>query len=392
MDTSEKSRCAVRTVCPYCGVGCGMVLHVEGNRIHRVEGDKAHPANHGKLCTKGANAAVNLTARDRLTHAALRRPNRGAALMEVPLSEAIQEAGQRLRAVIDAHGPNAVALYSSGQLSMEAQYLSNKLLKGFVGTNNIEANSRLCMASAASGYKLSFGADAPPGSYEDFEATGCFFVIGANMADCHPILFIRLLAARKKTGAKLIVVDPRRTATADKADLYLPIEPGTDLALLNGLLHLVIENGHLDANFIARYTEGWEGLPEFLSAYTPARVSELTGLPEGDIRKAAKWIGESRDLVSLWTMGLNQSTRGTWNNNAVCNLHLAMGKICRLGSGPFSLSGQPNAMGGREMGYLSNGLPGQRSVSNPADRTFLETFWGLPPGRIVPEAGPDAVE
>ena len=201
MDTSEKSRCAVRTVCPYCGVGCGMVLHVEGNRIHRVEGDKAHPANHGKLCTKGANAAVNLTARDRLTHAALRRPNRGAALMEVPLSEAIQEAGQRLRAVIDAHGPNAVALYSSGQLSMEAQYLSNKLLKGFVGTNNIEANSRLCMASAASGYKLSFGADAPPGSYEDFEATDCFFVIGANMADCHPILFIRLLAARKKTGA-----------------------------------------------------------------------------------------------------------------------------------------------------------------------------------------------
>jgi sulfite reductase (NADPH) flavoprotein alpha-component len=368
-----------------------MILHVEGNTIVKVEGDKDHPANYGKLCSKGANCAPNVQAADRLAYAHL-RPTREASLAQVPLNHALQEAGRRLRALVDAHGPDAVAIYASGQLSTEAQYLVNKLAKGFIGTNNIEANSRLCMASTASGYKRSFGADGPPGSYQDFEQTGCFFVIGSNMAECHPILFIRLLAARKKNGAKLIVVDPRRTPTADKADLYLPIEPGTDLALLNGLLHLMIENGHLDVDFIERFTEGWEGMPEFLQSYTPARVSELTGLREEDIRTAAKWMGESRELVSLWTMGLNQSTQGTWNNNAVCNLHLATGKICRPGSGPFSLTGQPNAMGGREMGYLHNGLPGQRSVVSMSDRVFMEKFWDRPAGYIRSEPGPDTVE
>ncbi|HEY0790491.1 MAG TPA: nitrate reductase, partial [Chthoniobacterales bacterium] len=377
--------------CPYCGVGCGMILHVEDNRIVKVEGDKNHPANYGKLCSKGANCAPNVSAKDRLAHAQV-RPRRDAPHARVPVAQAVQEAGQKLRSLVDAHGPDSVAIYSSGQLSMEAQYLTNKLMKGFIGTNNIEANSRLCMASAAQGYKLSLGSDAPPGSYQDFEKSDCFFVIGSNMAECHPILFTRLLAARKKSGAKLIVVDPRRTPTAEKADLYLPIEPGTDLALLNGLLHLFVENGRVDPGFIARYTEGWEGMPEFLDAYTPTRVSELTGLHESDIRTTAQWMGEARELMSLWTMGLNQSTQGTWSNNAVCNLHLATGKICRPGSGPFSLSGQPNAMGGREMGYLSAGLPGQRTVLSAADRAYTETFWGLPSGRINPEAGPDAVE
>ena len=368
-----------------------MILHVESNTIIKVEGDKGHPANYGKLCSKGANCAPNVQAADRLAYAHL-RPTRQAPLSPAPLHDAIQEAARRLRILVDTYGPDAVAIYTSGQLSTETQYLVNKLAKGFIGTNNIDANSRLCMASTASGYKLSFGADGPPGSYQDFEQTDCFFVIGSNMAECHPILFIRLLAARKKTGAKLIVVDPRRTPTADKADLYLPIEPGTDLALLNGLLHLMIENGHIDLDFIARYTEGWEGMPEFLESYTPARVSELTGLREDDIRTAAKWMGESRELVSLWTMGLNQSTQGTWNNNAVCNLHLATGKICRPGSGPFSLTGQPNAMGGREMGYLGNGLPGQRSVASASDRVFIEKFWNRPAGCIGSEPGPDAVE
>lgn len=368
-----------------------MILHVEGNTIVKVEGDKDHPANYGKLCSKGANCAPNVQAADRLAYAHL-RPARQASLAKVPLHDAIQEAGRRLRALVETHGPDSVAIYASGQLATEAQYLANKLAKGFIGTNNIEANSRLCMASTASGYKLSFGADGPPGSYQDFEQAGCFFVIGSNMAECHPILFIRLLAAKKKTGAKLIVVDPRRTPTADKADLYLPIEPGTDLALLNGLLHQMIENGHLDLDFIERYTEGWEGMPEFLKTYTPARVSELTGLREDDIRTAARWMGESKELVSLWTMGLNQTTQGTWSNNAICNLHLATGKICRPGSGPFSLTGQPNAMGGREMGYLNNGLPGQRSVLSRSDRAFMETFWDRPAGFIGSEPGPDAVQ
>lgn len=367
-----------------------MLLHVKDNEIVKVEGNRQHPANHGKLCTKGANCAPTVQTKDRLQHAHLRRL-RDAAPEAVPLEQAIRTTAERLRAIIDVHGPDAVAFYVSGQLSLEAQYLANKLCKGFIGTNNIDSNSRLCMSSAASGYKLSLGADGPPGSYKDFEQTDCFFVIGANMAECHPILFLRLCAARKQRNARLIVVDPRRTPTAAKADLHLAIEPGTDLALLNGLLHLLVENGHIDQDFIARHTEGWDEMVPFLQDYTPARVSELTGLREEDIRTAARWIGEAKEWMSLWTMGLNQSTHGTWNTNALCNLHLATGKICRPGSGPFSLTGQPNAMGGREVGYLSHGLPGQRAVTKAEDRAFVEELWKIAPGTIRPDPGFDAV-
>lgn len=293
-----------------------------------------------------------------------------------------QETARRLRAVVDEHGPDALAFYVSGQMSLEAQYLANKLAKGFVRTNQIESNSRLCMASAGTGYKLSLGADGPPGAYQDFERADVFFVIGSNMADCHPILFLRMMERVKKAGAKLIVVDPRRSATADKADLFLQIRPGTDLALLNGLLRLLYENGHTDAEFIAAHTEGWETLPEFLADYPPDTVSEITGIPEQDIREAARLIGEAGEWMSCWTMGLNQSTHGTWNTNALVNLHLATGAICRPGSGPFSLTGQPNAMGGREMGYMGPGLPGQRSVLVDEERAFTEELWGLPPGSI----------
>jgi sulfite reductase (NADPH) flavoprotein alpha-component len=380
----------VSSVCPYCGVGCGMILYVDGNKIVKVEGDRSHPANQGKLCTKGANCAIPVPADDRLTQAHVRRL-REEKPTAVPLAEAIRTTAQRLKKIIELHGPDAVSFYVSGQLSLEAQYLSNKLCKGFIGTNNIDSNSRLCMSSAASGYKLSLGADGPPGSYRDFEKTNCFFVIGSNMAECHPILFLRMMAAKKESGAKLIVVDPRKTPTGAKADLYLAIEPGTDLALLNGLLHLFVENGHVDADFIARHTEGWPDMVKFLKEYTPARVSELTGLREEDIRTAAKWMGEAKELMTLWTMGLNQSTHGTWNTNAICNLHLATGKICRPGSGPFSLTGQPNAMGGREVGYLSHGLPGQRMVAKAEDRAFIEKLWNVPPGTIRPEPGSDAV-
>lgn len=298
------------------------------------------------------------------------------------MDAAIAETARRLRAVIDEHGPDAFAFYVSGQMSLEAQYLANKLAKGFVRTNQIESNSRLCMASAGTGYKLSLGADGPPGSYQDFEHADVFFVIGSNMADCHPILFLRMMDRVKSGGAKLIVVDPRRSATADKADLFLPVRPGTDLALLNGLLHLLHENGHTDPEFIAAHTEGWEAIPEFLADYPPATVADITGVPEADIREAARLIGEAGEWMSCWTMGLNQSTHGTWNTNALVNLHLATGAICRPGSGPFSLTGQPNAMGGREMGYMGPGLPGQRSVLVAAERAFVEELWELPPGTV----------
>lgn len=379
----------IRTVCPYCGVGCGMILRVEAGRVVKVSGDRHHPANFGRLCPKGLTCAEALTAPGRLT-AAFAREQRGADLKRIPRGAALARTAARLRQFIERHGPDAVAFYVSGQLSTEAQYLANKLCKGFLRTNNIDSNSRLCMSSAASGYKLSLGADGPPGSYADIERADCFLAVGANMAECHPILFLRVLDRRKR-GAKLIVVDPRRTPTAEKADLFLPIRPGTDLALLNGLLHWLVKAGRIDEHFIARHAEGWEELRTFLNDYPPARVAAITGLREADIRLAAQWIGEAPEFVTFWAMGLNQSTHGAWQTNAICNLHLATGKICRPGSGPFSLTGQPNAMGGREVGYMSHLLPGQRSVTDAEDRAFIERLWNVPPGTIRPEPGLDAV-
>ncbi|RXS85138.1 reductase [Streptomyces sp. TM32] len=386
----------VRTACTYCGVGCGVVLDVatdgDGRRtVRKAAGDKAHPANAGRLCTKGATSAELFSAPGRLA-TALVRADRGDEPVAEAMDTAVKRTAARLREIIDEHGPDALALYVSGQMTLEAQYLANKLAKGFVRTRHIESNSRLCMASAGSGYKLSLGADGPPGSYEDFEHADVFLVIGSNMADCHPILFLRLME-RVKAGAKLIVVDPRRTATAAKADLFLQIEPGTDLALLNGLLHLLAADGRLDAEFIAEHTEGWEAMPEFLADYPPATVAELTGIPEADIRRAAEWIGAAGAWMSCWTMGLNQSTHGTWNTNALINLHLATGAICRPGCGPFSLTGQPNAMGGREMGYMGPGLPGQRSTLVAGDRAVTEELWGLEPGTLrADEPGRGTVE
>ncbi|MBM7458841.1 molybdopterin-dependent oxidoreductase [Rhodococcus coprophilus] len=386
----------VKTACSYCGVGCGMVLDVATDpetgtrRVVKAYGDKDHPTNRGRLCTKGATSAEMLAAGGRLETGFV-RDVRGGTLSPVPVDAAITETARRLSEILETHGPDAVAFYVSGQMSLESQYLANKLAKGFLRTSRIESNSRLCMASAGTGYKQSLGSDGPPGSYEDFDHADLFFVSGSNMADCHPILFLRMME-RVRRGAKLVVVDPRRTATADKADLFLQIAPGTDLALLNGLLHLIVENGHVDRAFVDEYTEGWEALEALVAEYPPALVAGITGLAESDIRTAARWIGEAGEWMSCWTMGLNQSTHGTWNTNAICNLHLATGAICRTGSGPFSLTGQPNAMGGREMGYMGPGLPGQRSVLSDTDRVFVEERWALPSGTLRPEAGTGTVD
>lgn len=383
-----------RTACSYCGVGCGIEVttRVDDGRtvIARVSGDKLHPTNFGRLCTKGAMHAEMMAATDDRLTSALLRPTRDDELLPIPVDDAVAEAGRRLRAIVDEHGPDAVALYVSGQMTLEAQYLATKLAKGFLRTVHIESNSRLCMASAGTGFKQSLGADGPPGSYTDFDRADLFFVTGANMADCHPILFLRM-ADRLKAGAKLIVVDPRRTATAERADLFLQIKSGTDLALLNGLLHLLVQGGDIDEEFIAEHTAGWEAMPQFLADYAPDRVAEITGLAESDIRTAAAMIAEAGEWMSCWTMGLNQSTHGTWNTNAICNLHLATGAICRPGSGPMSLTGQPNAMGGREMGYMGPGLPGQRSVLADDDRAFVEARWGVEPGTIRSDVGPGTI-
>ena len=384
------SAAKVATVCGYCGVGCGMDLHVTDGVVTRATGRGDHPANQGRLCTKGNTTADMLRAGGRLT-TALVRPERGAEAVPSPVNAAIETVADRLSAVRDQHGPDAIALYVSGQMTIEAQYLANKLAKGYLRTQWIESNSRLCMASAGTGYKQSLGADGPPGSYDDLDTADLFVVIGANMADCHPILYLRMMD-RVRDGAKLVVIDPRRTATAAKADIFLPVRPGTDLALLNGLLRLVRDGGGVDHDFVAAYTEGWDALDAMLDEYPADTVARLTGVPESDLRATAELICGTKNWVSLWTMGLNQSTHGTWNTNALCNLHLATGSICRPGAGPFSLTGQPNAMGGREMGYMGPGLPGQRSALDPADRAFVEQRWALDPGTIRTEAGAGTVE
>ncbi|HEY0892645.1 MAG TPA: molybdopterin-dependent oxidoreductase, partial [Cellvibrio sp.] len=292
---------SMRSVCPYCGVGCGMVLESDGQKIIKVTGDKNHPSNFGRLCTKGQTSAQALTNSGRMESAFV-RSERNRDPVKTPMAQAISTTAKRLREILDTHGPDAISFYVSGQMSIESQYLANKLAKGFLRTNNIESNSRLCMASAGAGYKLSLGSDAPPGSYQDFDHSDLFLVIGANMADCHPILYLRMMD-RVKAGAKLIVVDPRRTTTADKADLYLPIKPGTDLAFLNGLLFLLHKNGKTDSTFIAQYTQGWESFPEFLADYTPEKVSEITGLSVEQLIKTADMIGNAPEFMTCWTMG-----------------------------------------------------------------------------------------
>ncbi|NLG45831.1 bifunctional nitrate reductase/sulfite reductase flavoprotein subunit alpha [Gordonia sp. (in: high G+C Gram-positive bacteria)] len=387
---SVDNAASVDTVCGYCGVGCGLTLDVTDGRVSGSRGTKSHPANRGRLCTKGATTADMLNAPGRLT-TALVRDHRTGDPRPADVDDAITETARRLTEIRDRHGADSIAVYVSGQMSLESQYLANKLVKGFLGTNQIESNSRLCMASAGTGYKQSLGADGPPGSYDDLDHADAFLVIGSNMAECHPILFLRLLD-RVAAGAKLIVVDPRRTATARKANVHLRVRPGSDLALLNGLLRLVVDAGGIDEEFIAAHTTGWESMGDLLDDYPPDRVAELTGVDEAELRAAAEMLLGADNWVSLWTMGLNQSVHGTWNTNAVCNLHLATGTICRPGSGPFSLTGQPNAMGGREMGYMGPGLPGQRTALDAAHRRDVETMWGVPEGTISSDPGGGTID
>ncbi len=381
----------VNTVCPYCGVGCGMELSVQDNEVTQLRGQKSHPANFGRLCTKGLTAHQVIDAPTRLLHAQI-RSSQSESFQQIQAKENIQVIAQKIRTIIEQYGSDAFAFYVSGQLSYETQYVANKFCKGYLKTNNIDSNSRLCMSSAASGYKLSLGADAPPGCYEDFESAELFFVIGANMADCHPILFSRMVDQKEKNGAKIVVVDPRKTATAEKADIHLPIKPGTDLALLNGLLYELIRSKRIDCDFIKNYTEGWENVESLVQGYPPHIVSEITTLAIEDIQTVAHWMGSASRWLTLWTMGLNQSTKGTANTSAICNLHLATGTLSKPGCGPFSLTGQPNAMGGREVGYLNQGLPGQRCVSDENDRAFIESLWNLPQGTISPTPGLDTIQ
>lgn len=378
------------STCCYCGVGCGVLIEHDGERILDVAGDPNHPANFGKLCSKGATLHLTGDLDARALYPELRL-GKGLARARSDWDAALDHAANVFTETIAEHGPDSVAFYISGQLLTEDYYAFNKLARALVGTNNIDSNSRLCMSSAVVGYKRSLGADAPPCSYEDIEQSDCLLIVGSNMAYAHPVLFRRLEEAKaKRPEMKVIVVDPRRTDTCDLADLHLAILPGTDVALFHGILHILLWEGWIDREFIEAHTDGFDELKSMVRDYNPAMVADLCGIGVDELQTTARLMGTSNSFLSLWCMGVNQSTAGSAKNSALINLHLATGQIGKPGAGPFSLTGQPNAMGGRETGSLSNLLPGHREAGNAVHRAEVADYWNVP---ALPEApGLSAIE
>jgi len=381
MSVTAETQITASTCC-YCGVGCGVLIEHDGEKILDVQGDPAHPANFGKLCSKGATLHLTGDLAARALYPELRL-GKGLARNRTDWDSALDHAANVFAETIREHGPDSVAFYISGQLLTEDYYAFNKLARALVGTNNIDSNSRLCMSSAVVGYKRSLGADAPPCNYEDIEQSDCLLIAGSNMAYAHPVLFRRLEEAKaKRPDMKIIVVDPRRTDTCELADLHLAIQ--------HGILHILMWEGWIDRRFIDAHTEGFDALKTLVRDYNPQMVAELCGIPVEQLHSCAQWIGQAPSFLSLWCMGLNQSTAGSAKNSALINLHLATGQIGRAGAGPFSLTGQPNAMGGRETGSLSNLLPGHREAANPEHRAEVASAWGV---EALPEStGLTAIE
>jgi len=381
----------IKSTCCYCGVGCGVIIETDRSSIVGVRGDPDHPANQGRLCTKGASLHLSTGVEGRVLYPELRMRGDSRSGQRVSWDHALGVAAKEFGSIIRAHGPDAVAFYGSGQLLTEDYYVFNKLAKGLIGTNNIDTNSRLCMSSAVAGYKATLGADAPPACYEDIDFAGCLFIAGSNTAFAHPVLYRRIEAARQKNPSlKIIVVDPRRTETAREADLHLAILPGTDVALYNAMLHVMLWEGFVDSHYIDTHTENFEAVKSTVREYTPTIAATICGVPADAIIEAAQWFAKSAATLSLYCQGLNQSSNGTQNNAALINLHLVTGQIGKIGAGPLSLTGQPNAMGGREVGGMANLMSGHRDLANPLHRAEVAAFWGL--SDVPAKPGKTAVE
>ena len=391
----------IKTLCPYCGVGCGLEVlppaqsgkatnrDSQGNPLWQIRGDRAHPSSKGKICVKGGTIAESLD-KNRLKYPMM-RDSLDQEFKRVSWDQALSRITSRIQEVREKQGADAICMYGSGQFQTEDYYIAQKLLKGCLGTNNFDANSRLCMSSAVAGYIQSFGSDGPPSCYDDLELTDCAFLIGTNTAECHPIVYNRLRMHHKKNRkVKMIVVDPRETKTAKDADLHLAIQPGTDMDLLNGIAHLLLRWGELDTLFIDECTQGFSKFTQVIQDYNPETVARRCGISTEQLELAARYWADSENVLSLWSMGVNQSSEGTAKVRTIINLHLMTGNIGKPGAGPFSLTGQPNAMGGREAGGLCHILPGYRIVKNPNHRAELEQAWRLPPGSINPILGKDA--
>ena len=376
----------VRTTCPYCGVGCGVKVTFDSAAQAQVAGDEAHPANYGRLCSKGAALGETLSLENRLLYPEI-------AGQRVAWNAALDAVAAGFRQALAEHGPDAVAFYASGQLLTEDYYVANKLMKGCFGSANIDTNSRLCMSSSVSGHKRAFGADTVPGCYEDLEEADVVVLVGSNLAWCHPVLYQRILAARERRAGrpKLVVIDPRRTTTCDVADLHLPLKPGSDTALFNGLLVHLYQQDRLDSEFLEQH------VAEFWPAYRAAKevaphipaVASRVGLPEDDIAEFYDLWGRTRKVVTVYSQGVNQSAHGSDKVNAIINCHLATGRIGQPGMGPFSITGQPNAMGGREVGGLANQLAAHMDFA-PEDIERVQRFWQAP--AIATRPGLKAVE
>ncbi len=374
----------IRTTCPYCGVGCGVLADVAADGRLSVRGDPDHPANRGRLCSKGAALGETVGLAGRLLHPMLdgRR---------VAWDHAVATLAAEITHAVEHHGPDSVAFYASGQLLTEDYYIANKLMKGFIGSGNIDTNSRLCMASTVAGHKRAFGADTVPGTYEDLEQADLVVLVGSNLAWCHPVLHQRLLAARAARGTRIVVIDPRRTATCDAADLHLAIRPGSDVALFNGLLAYLSANGHTDTAFTSTHTTGMGDAIAAARADAPSpdAVAAACGIPAADLARFYALAAATPRMVTVFSQGVNQSAHGTDKVNAILNVHLLTGRIGRPGSGPFSVTGQPNAMGGREVGGLANQLAAHMGFS-PDDVERVGRFWNTP--RVARREGLKAVD
>ncbi|MBZ9680576.1 molybdopterin-dependent oxidoreductase [Mesorhizobium sp. CO1-1-2] len=374
----------VRTTCPYCGVGCGVLAKITADGQVSVRGDPDHPANFGRLCSKGSALAETIDLDGRLLHPQIHDRPAG-------WNEALDVVASTFQHTIAEHGPDAVAFYVSGQLLTEDYYLANKLMKGFIGSANIDTNSRLCMASSVAGHRRAFGSDTVPGTYEDLELADLIVLVGSNLAWCHPVLYQRIAAAReKRPEMKIVLVDPRRTMTSDIADMHLAIAPDGDVALFTGLLAWLGQHNALDRAYITAHTAGFGQALFAASTLDLAGVAAATGLSEDELSRFYSLFARTEKTVTVYSQGVNQSSQGTDKVNAIINCHLATGRIGKAGAGPFSVTGQPNAMGGREVGGMANMLAAHMEIENPGHRERVQRFWKAP--AIAGEPGLKAVE
>lgn len=365
---------AVQTTCPYCGVGCGVLATVQPDGTVQVAGDPAHPANQGRLCSKGLALGETIGHEDRLTH-----PCIGGE--PVDWDTALTHVAAGLRQTIDDHGPDSVAFYVSGQLLTEDYYVANKLMKGYIGSANIDTNSRLCMSSAVAGHKRAFGSDTVPACYDDLEQADLLVLVGSNLAWCHPVLYRRIEAAKvRRPEMTIVVIDPRRTASCDLAALHLAIRPGSDVRLFNGLLDHLARGGRADFAFLEQHASGYAAALEAARADAPSlpAVAAACGVSEEDLARFYHLFARTERVVTLFSQGVNQSSAGTDKVNAIINCHLFTGRIGRLGMGPFSITGQPNAMGGREVGGLANQLAAHLDLESAEHRHLVQRFWQSP--------------